>query len=75
MNRRNPNMKKMTEYNRGGQLFLSAGRIRLLFVSRGPNSGQICFFKAKNGAFSGRMLPLPALLDIFLLRHVEVLTQ
>ncbi len=42
---------------RGGQLLLSAGNIGLLIVSRKPNSGQICFFKAKNEALAVRMWP------------------
>jgi len=43
----------------GGQPFSFAGHIGLLFVSCGPNSGQMCFFEAKND-FAGRMLPPPA---------------
>ena len=35
------------------------GHIVLLLVSRGPNLCQICIFKAKIGAFAGRMLPPP----------------
>ncbi len=42
-----------------GNYFRSAGHIGHLFVSPGPNSDQICFFKAKIGAFAGRMLPPP----------------
>ena len=53
-----------TSYTRGGQLFSFAGHIGLLIVSRGPNSGQICFFKTKNEAF-GRMLPHPVLYAAF----------
>ncbi len=47
-------------YSRGGQLFLSAGHIGLLFVSCGPNSSLIYIFNAQNGATAGRMLPPPA---------------
>jgi len=46
-----------TIWSRGEQLFSSAGQIGLIFVCRGPNSCQICFFKAKNGAYEGRMWP------------------
>jgi hypothetical protein len=46
----------LSHYSRGGQLFSSAGHIGLLFVSSGPYSSQISLFKAKNEAFSGRML-------------------
>ncbi len=43
--------------SKGGQLLLSAGHIGIIIVSRGPKSGQICFFKAKNEAIAGRMWP------------------
>ncbi len=41
----------------GGLLFSSAGQYGPLFVFGGPDSCQICQFKAKNGGFAGRMWP------------------
>ena len=46
---------------RGGQLFLSAGHIAPLFVSRGANSSQLCQYKANKIAFAGHILPRPVL--------------
>ncbi len=56
------NLKKVgnhwsLSYTRGGQLFSFVGHIGLFVVSGGPNSGQICFFTAKNEAFVGHMFP------------------